>query len=97
MARSSGGCHRDAVYLAWGPPSRTFQGSKNGRRTERWDYAGMRAVYTNNFYGSYGYWPYGPRSRYACYGIGPEVTYLPYRIASVWFLDNRVDAWERAR
>jgi hypothetical protein len=31
------------------------------------------------------------------FGIGPEIAYVPYRIASVWFVDNRVDAWERAK
>ncbi len=88
----------DAVYLAWGAPSRTFQGSKNGRRTERWDYAGSRPVYYNSFYGSYGRY-YGPYRRHGYYGLGwgPEVAYVPYRIGSVWFIDNRVDAWERAR
>jgi hypothetical protein len=88
----------DAVYLAWGPPARTFQGSKNGRFTERWDYAGTRPVYTNNFYGSYGRY-YGPYRRYGYYGMGwgPEVAYIPYRIGSVWFINNKVDSWERAR
>lgn len=91
----------DAVYLAWGYPSRTFQGSKDGKSTERWDYAGSRPVYTNSFYGSYGYGhhPYGPYGRhgYSGFGFGPEVAYIPYRIASVWFINNRVDSWERAR
>lgn len=86
---------RDAVYLAWGPPARAFQGSHEGKNTERWDYAGSRPVYTTNFYGSYGY-GCGPYRR-GYYGFGPQVTYIPYRIASVWFLNNRVDAWERAR
>ena len=88
----------DAVYLAWGAPARTFQGSKNGRTTERWDYAGTRPVYYNNFYGSYGRY-YGPYGRHGYYGMGwgPEVAYIPYRIGSVWFIDHKVDSWERAR
>jgi hypothetical protein len=92
------GMSQDAVYLAWGSPSRVFQGSKNDRVTERWDYAGSRPVYTNTFYGSYGRC-YGPYRRYGYSGIGwgPEVAYIPYRIGSVWFVDNRVDSWERAR
>lgn len=97
----SRGMSPDAVYLAWGRPSRVLQGSKDGKNTERWDYAGSRPVYHTNFYGSYGGY-YGPcrgRGYYRGYGIGfgPEVTYIPYRIASVWFIDGRVDAWERAR
>jgi hypothetical protein len=92
------GMSQDAVYLAWGAPSRTFQGSKNNRLTERWDYAGSRPVYSNTFYGSYGRY-YGPYRGHGYSGIGwgPEVAYIPYRIGSVWFIDSKVDAWERAR
>lgn len=97
----SRGMPTDAVYLAWGRPSRVLQGSKDGKNTEQWDYAGSRPVYHTNFYGSYGGY-YGPcrgRGYYRGYGIGfgPEVVYIPYRVASVWFIDGRVDAWERAR
>ncbi len=91
------GMSPDAVYLAWGSPSRSFQGSKDGKRTDRWDYAGSMPVYTTGFYGGYGYGRYGPHRRYGYYGFGPEVTYVPFRVASVWFLNNRVDSWERAR
>jgi hypothetical protein len=91
----------DAVYLAWGAPSRSFQGYKDGKNTERWDYAGSRPVYTTGFYGSYGYGPYGYRGRYGYsgfgFGMGPEVAYIPYRVASVWFVNSRVESWERAR
>ncbi len=31
------------------------------------------------------------------FGFGPEIAYIPYRVASVWFINNRVDSWERAR
>jgi hypothetical protein len=92
------GMSPDAVYLAWGPPSRVLQGAKGNQMTERWDYAGSRPVYYNTFYGSYGRW-YGPYRRHGYYGAGwaPEVAYIPYRIGTVWFVDNRVDSWERAR
>jgi hypothetical protein len=95
----SNGMPPDAVYLAWGRPSRVFQGSKEGKSSERWDYAGSRPVYYSNFYGSYGgyYGPYRGRGYYGGYGFGPEVAYIPYRMASVWFVNGRVDAWERAR
>ena len=57
------GMSPDAVMLAWGYPSRRFEGSKDSKRTERWDYAGSRPVYTSTFYGGYGYgygrWGYG--------------------------------------
>jgi hypothetical protein len=93
------GMSPDGVYLAWGGPSRVFQGSKNGKYAERWDYAGSRPVYTTGFFGSYAYGPYRPYYGYSGlgFGVGPEVTYIPYRVASVWFLNSRVDSWERVR
>jgi hypothetical protein len=91
------GMTRDAVFLAWGPASRIFQGSKNGKATERWDYAGSQPVYHNHFYGGYGYGPYGHIHPVYGFGMGPDVAYIPYRIASVWFVDGRVNAWERLR
>jgi hypothetical protein len=92
------GMSQDAVFLAWGSPSGVFQGSSNGRSTERWDYAGSRPVFTNTFHGSYGRF-HGScwRGGYSGIGWGPEVVYIPYRIGSVWFIDNQVDSWERAR
>ena len=98
QGRIDRGMTTDAVYLAWGAPSRILQGSKDGRMTERWDYVGSRPVYLNSFHGSYGRY-YGPCRRPGYYGFdwGPEVAYVPYRIGSVWFIDHRVDAWERAR
>lgn len=97
------GMSPDAVYLAWGAPSANFQGSRDGKTTERWDYAGTRPVPVTNFYGSYGYGygRYGPYGRGGYsgigFGLGPEIAYIPYRVASVWFVNQRVDSWERAR
>ncbi len=92
------GMSQDAVYFAWGSPASVFQGSNNGRPTERWDYAGSRPVFTNTFHGSYSRF-HGScwRGRYSGVGWGPEVVHIPYRLGSVWFIDNRVDSWERAR
>lgn len=86
----------DAVLLAWGTPERSFDGSKNGKPTSRWDYAALQPVYTTNFYGGYGYGGY-PYGRYygAGFGMGPEIAYIPSRVASVWFVNGRVDGWER--
>lgn len=97
------GMTQDAVYLAWGQPSNTIIGSYKGKESQRWDYNGSRPVYSTRFYGAYGYGYGGYRGRYGHhypvwgYGFGPEVTYLPTRIASVWFLDRKVDSWERAQ
>ena len=92
------GMSPDAVLLAWGAPGRRFEGYKNSKTTERWDYIGSRPVYSSFYYGGFGYGPYG-RWGYSGlgFGAGPEVVYVPYRLASVWFINNRVDSWERAR
>lgn len=92
------GMSRDAVALAWGSPSAQIEGLRNGERQERWDYNGRQAVTSHNFYGGHAYGDYGPY-RYSGYraGFGPEVTYLPYTKASVWFVKGRVNEWERLR
>lgn len=86
----------DAVLLAWGSPSRRYDGGDGGTRTSRWDYAGSRPVYTTGWYGGYRYGGYGRYGRYA-WSVAPEVTFIPYRRASVWFRNDRVSKWERVR
>ncbi len=92
------GMDRDAVALAWGSPSSRVEGLRDGKAMERWDYQGTKPVVTNNFYGGYGYGAYGSY-RYSGIGggFGPQVTYLPYRKASVWFIRGRVEEWESTR
>lgn len=87
----------DAVELAWGEPSRRYHGSREGKSLARWDYLGSRPVTVSNFHGSHmpGWGPYG--HRYPIHGLGPDIAYVPYREASVWFVEGRVDAWESAR
>lgn len=94
------GMSQDAVWLAWGSPGQTYQGTQKGKQAERWDYLGTKPVYSSWIGGGWGYSPYG----YGRYGysslnvaFGPDVTYLPYRLASVWFENQRVEAWERLR
>ncbi|MEM1083573.1 MAG: hypothetical protein AAGI48_05585 [Verrucomicrobiota bacterium] len=95
------GMNSDAVYYAWGRPSRQFSGADEESSTMRWDYAGSTPVYSSNIYGSYGYGyrRYGRYGRYPYYGyaVSPQVTYVPYRKATVWFRDDRVTKWERSR
>ncbi len=92
------GMGRDAVSLAWGSPSARIDGFRNGEVMERWDYNGRQAVTTYNTFGGYSRGYYGPyRSSGYRAGFGPEVTYIPYRRASVWFVDGKVNAWERMR
>jgi hypothetical protein len=97
--RISRGMSPDAVQLAWGAPSRTFQGSSAGKDFERWDYSGSRPVHVTSFHGGFGNdWRYGRRGYSSLgWGIGPDIAYVPYHIASVWFSNQRVDSWERAR
>ena len=96
------GMTADAVFLAWGRATAVVVGSHNGKNIERWDYTGSRPVYTSTFYGSYGYGGYHGyhgRGGYGYsgvgFGMGPDVTYIPHRLASVWFVNHSVDAWER--
>ncbi len=99
----SRGMSRDAVTLAWGFPNRRFEGSGKSKPTERWDYSGLRPVYSTHFSGGfrYGYGGYGPYGRggypYGGLGYGPDMIYIPERYASVWFVNRQVDSWERAR
>lgn len=99
----SGGMSPDAVTLAWGAPNQRFEGSKDSKRTARWDYTGARPVYSTNLFGGfgYGYGGYGPYGRRGFssvgFAVGQEVAYVPERLASVWFVNDRVDSWERVR
>lgn len=92
------GMEKDAVALAWGSPASRVEGLKDGETMERWDYRGQQPVVSNHFHGGYRSGYYGPY-RYSGYGVGfgPQITYLPYRKASVWFVNERVDEWERQR
>lgn len=87
------GMSTDAVALAWGSPDGRFDGHDGEARTSRWDYQGARPIYTTDFYGGFGY---GYCGRHA-WRVVPEVTYVPYRRASVWFRDDLVTRWERSR
>jgi len=93
------GMSADAVYLAWGRPARIFNGSKDGKTRERWDYASNRPTYVQTMSSPYYHGPYGSRRYYRYHDpmMMPEVAYIPYREASVWFLNGKVESWERER
>jgi hypothetical protein len=93
------GMSPDAVFLAWGPPSRRYQGLQDNAATERWDYEGFKPIYTNSFGMGYGFGTgyNGRRARYSSLFVSPEVAYVPYRNATVLFKNNRADSWERAQ
>lgn len=97
--RLARGMSRDAVLLAWGRPSRQIEMVRPEGPVERWEYTGSRPVFINHFYGGYGWGRYGRHGRYSGIGIGvgPEVAYVPYNRASVWFKNGMVDGWESVR
>jgi len=97
QGRIDRGFSRDAVRIAWGEPVEVYAGSKDGKSLERWDYIGTRPVQVTHFGGGWhrGWGPYG--CPHDAFDFGPEIAYVPYRYATVWFTDGRVDSWERAR
>jgi hypothetical protein len=94
--RLSRGMDEQAVLLAWGRPSRRVEIVGEQGATERWDYAASRPVHVSTAHVGYGWDRYG-RHPGSGFGYGPDVVYLPYRRAAVWFVDGRVDAWESLR
>lgn len=94
------GMSKDAVLLALGEPEKRFEGYQNGSQTERWDFMKNRPVYSNGFYSGFGYgygqYRYG-RGGFGGFGYSPEIYYVPYRSASVWFKNDLVSAWEMQR
>lgn len=102
QGRIEEGMPPQAVFLAWGRPSRDYIGQEGKAHTRIWEYAGSRPVYSTHFYGGYGYGygrygRYGRGGPYCGYSVAPQVTYIPYRKASVWFRNDRVSKWERVR
>lgn len=105
QGRIEEGMPPQAVYIAWGRPSRDYAGQEDGVTTRVWEYAGSQPVYSTNYFGGYGYGGIGRYGRYGrcrggpyyAYGMSPQVTYVPYRKASVWFENDRVRKWERVR
>jgi len=94
------GMTQDAVAIAWGEPAERFVGTKGTTTTERWDYEDSRPLYTTPSFNNYP-GPYDPNHRHLHHGdgwgMGPEIVYVPSRTGSVWFLNDRVESWERVR
>lgn len=88
----------EAVRLAWGEPSRRYDGEQDGKPTERWDYVRSEPRTWDGFYFGPSFGDIGPY-RYRAFGLGvaPGVSYEPVLHARVIFLNGRVDSWERNR
>jgi hypothetical protein len=88
------GMPKSGVLLALGRPSRQTHGYRDGASYERWDYTRLYPIYTGGFFGSY---YHGCGYHHGGYGYGyvPEVHYIPQRDASIWFLGDRVHAWDK--
>ncbi len=90
------GMSMQGVQLAWGDPSRRYDGSRAGKPTERWVYSSSEPVYTSTFFTGFGW---GGFNRYGSrgYGVGvaPRIDYVPEDRASVLFVNHRVESWER--
>lgn len=84
-----------AVRLAWGNPTREYEGSNGGASTHVWEYDGSEPVYSTGYFGNSGYGRFGGRA-YAV-EIAPSFIYVPYRKGTVWFRNGKVDRWEKVR
>lgn len=91
------GMSAQAVYLAFGSPDRKLEGESNGLKTMRWDYTSLTPIYTNRFYGGFGYGGGCRYRRRGFFGFSPRVDYIPSRSATVWFEEDRVRSWERVQ
>lgn len=103
------GMSRDAVMLAWGRPSESFEGTEKGVNMERWNYLGSRTTYQDNFGMGFGNaWggPWvGPWGGPFCGGpgmfqsfyYGPQAIRTPYQKATVLFVRDKVESWERMK
>ena len=93
------GMTKDAVYLAWGSPSRILVGERNGKAFEKWRYNTLQPVYTGA-YGmgvGVGYWH--PRHfRYGFYDPyfygAPAIAYVPTEGRYVEFINGAVTAFQ---
>lgn len=90
------GMSKEGVFIAWGHPNRKSGGSSNGKKIERWSYAGYDAVHGTALGVGYGHGHWGHPYCYD-FGVGyyyqPTVTYIPYERRWVEFTNNRVSAW----
>ncbi len=108
MGQVREGMSRDAVYLAWGNPTRIMTGKREGKSFERWGYVAYQQVVAPGYgygygygYGAgigVGYWGgrhhrgYGGFYEPFYYG-GPAVAYVPTDGRHVEFVGGKVTSY----
>ena len=92
------GMSKDAVYLAWGTPSKIYKLEENGKAKERWVYTRSKPTHTTRVGIGYGGFP-----RYHRYGYfggvdyGPRAVYIPEKVAEAIFAGDKLESWERKK
>ena len=86
------GMNADGVFLAWGAPSRIYEFSKDGKQGKRWDYSVSVPIRHHDYFNPYDRY-------YRRYDRFPSesVTYVSRKVASVWFINDKLTSWERQR
>ena len=92
------GMSKDAVLLAWGKPSKTYDVEEGGNTKERWVYSRSQPRYSTSIGLGYGGFP--RNRRYGYYGgvdYGPRTLYMPEQVGEVIFRRDKVESWERKK
>lgn len=101
MGQVREGMSRDAVYLAWGNPTRIMTGKREGKAYERWGYMAYQPVVMDG-YGvgmGMGYWGgrhyrgFGGGFYEPWYYGGPAVAYVPTDGRHVEFVNGKVTSF----
>ncbi len=94
------GMNKEGVFLSWGRPDEIRQGSKQKVPYEIWNYSAHRPHTHSHLSLGYDVYPYyfrrGPYYHYPHLTLGPAVTttYVPIKVGSVEFLNDKVVSWE---
>jgi hypothetical protein len=89
----------DAVYFAWGKPDAVNRETRKQKETIRWDYSHLKPVSRDpDAYTSYGRAFANPSyPDQLITSTHPNHDNVPYRTATVWFVNGTVEDWENLR
>jgi hypothetical protein len=98
------GMSKDAVFLAWGRPTRIHTGMKDGKALERWNYTNYEPTYNTSIGFGTGFLGWGRDNGPCFWGIndpfyfgGYNMNYVPVEGKSVEFLDGKVSGFSMPR